>query len=162
MFDPTPEELGKLPQQFQTWSRTLMEERKALKERQASMRLELEDISDKAREYEAKANQLSEKMNKSDEQLRKLLKDLDEANTRAQAAEREVVLERTKLQQLQLDIQDADGNTAALTRKFVEKSSQVDSLKQHCSELEDKITELENKVATLENQLRLYQVFDLI
>lgn len=123
------------------------------------MRLEMEEITDKSREYEAKANQLAEKINKSDEQMKKLLKGLEEANTRAQTAEREVVLERTKLQQLQLDIQDADGNAASLTKKFVEKSSQLDVLKQHCSDLEEKVTELENRNSTLENQLRVFQVF---
>lgn len=72
--------------------------------------------------------------------------------------ERELLLERTKLSQLRLDIDNADGNVATLTKTIMDKSSQLDSSRQRCGELELQVVQLEDQVGGLQGQLRSMQV----
>lgn len=158
VFNPTSEEMGKLPSQFQTWARSLLDERKVLKEQNAELRLKSDELFERSQEIETKLAQLVENMRKTDEVNCKLRFELEQATTRANTAERDLLLERTKLQQLKLDTEDADGNAASLTKKYAEKSSQLDSARQRCAELEKNVASLENQMAGVHGQLRGLQV----
>jgi chromosome segregation ATPase len=157
-FNPTSEEMGKLPIQFQTWAQSLLDERKVLKEQNAELRLKSDELFERSQEIETELAQLVENMRKTDEVNCKLRFELEQATTRANTAERDLLLERTKLQQLKLDIEDADGNAASLTKKYAEKSSQLDSARQRCAELEKNVASLENQMAGVHGQLRGLQV----
>lgn len=162
VFNPTSEELGKLPSQFQTWAQSLLDERKGLKEQNAELRLKSDELFERSQEIETKLSQLVENMRRSDEINGKLRFELEQTTTRANTAERDLLLERTKLQQLKLDIEDADGNAASLTKKYAEKSSQLDSAKQRCAELERNVASLENQMAGVHGQLRGLQVSSIV
>ena len=158
VFNPTSDELGKLPSQFQTWAQSMLDERKTLKEQNAELRLKSDELFERSQEIETKLNQLAEKTRKTDEMNGQLRRDLEAAKNRADDAERDLLLERTKLQQLKLDIENADGNSASLTRKYSEKSSQLDSSRQKCAELERNVASLEEQMVGLHGQLRGLQV----
>lgn len=67
-------------------------------------------------------------------------------------------MEKNRLQQLQTDITNADMNAAALAKKMMEKSTQLDDARQRCNELEQKVFRLEEQVGNLQGQLRGLQV----
>jgi phage shock protein A len=62
-------------------------------------------------------------------------------------------MERNNLQQLRLDIDEADGNASSLTKKFVEKSTQLDAAKLYCAQLEQNVGALQDQINSLKSQL---------
>lgn len=158
VYTPTEEELDQLPDQIQTWAQAVIEEKKTLKEKNAELRLELDELTENSQISDSKVNEITDKLKNADELIKKLQTDLEAAATRARASEQGLQVERNNLQQLRLDIDAADGNASALTQKFVEKSTQLDSAKQRCYVLEQNVGTLEDQIISLQNQLQAVQV----
>lgn len=155
VFTPTAEELSKLPSEFQTWAQAIMDEKKVLKEKNSELRLELDESSQAT---DGKMNEIIDKLQKAEEYIGKLQSELDNTNAKARAAEQGLQAERNNLQQLRLDIDEADGNAESLTKKFVEKSTQLEAAKQRIVTLEQNSSALQDQVTSLKNQIDALQV----
>lgn len=158
IYTPTSDELNQLPDQFHSWAQSLMEEKKMLKEKNTELRLELDELAENSQISDSKMNEVTDKLQKADELIKKLQTDLESANARARASEQGLQVERNNLQQLRLDIDTADGNASTLTKKFVEKSTQLDAAKQRCYQLQQNVITLEDQITSLHNQLQALQV----
>ena len=77
---------------------------------------------------------------------------------RLKGTERDLSQEKNRLQQLQADIANADSNAAALSKKMMEKSTQLESSNRRCNELEQEVSRLEDQIGGLQGQLRSAQV----
>ena len=78
----------------------------------------------------ARIGQLDQQLTAKQDAYVKSQADLETANNKLKLAERELILERTRLQQLRIDIDNADGNVASMNKKIMEKSVQLDSSRQ--------------------------------
>ncbi len=112
---------------------------------------ELDKVNNRLKEFE---NDLSTEKAKAQQ----LQQDIENSQGKLKATEREVSMEKNRLQQLQTDITNADMNAAALAKKMMEKSTQLDDARQRCNELEQKVLRSEEQVGTLQGQLRGLQV----
>lgn len=157
-YVPTAEELSKLPEDLQSWAGDIIEEKRKLKEKNTELRLELDGIAESSQKSDEKVNETADKLKKAEDLVSKLKSDLESANNKTRNLEQGLQAERNNLQQLRLDIDAADGNSSSLTKKYVEKATQLDSAKQLCSMLEQNVATLEDQVSSLKNQLQALQV----
>jgi hypothetical protein len=153
VYVPTAEELGKLPSQLQTWAQSMMQEKKSLKEKNSELRLELDEISENSQKSDGLVNEVADKLKKAEDLIGKLQSELDASNGKLRATEQGLTMERNNLQQLRLDIDEADGNASSLTKKFVEKSTQLDAAKLYCAQLEQNVGALQDQINSLKSQL---------
>ncbi|XP_032794482.2 centrosomal protein of 135 kDa isoform X1 [Daphnia magna] len=156
-YTPTTEEISKLPDQLQTWAQNVMEEKKSLKEKNSELRLELDEIKENSQKSDGLVTDVTEKFKKAEDLILKLQADIEASNTKMRFMEQSLQLERNNLQQLRLDIDEADGNSSSLTKKFVEKSTQLDAAKQQCQHLEQTVGALQDQIKSLQNQLLAIQ-----
>lgn len=151
-YRPSSNELEKLPSQLQAFIQKSSEEHNSLKEENAELRIRADELEEKKQDME-------ELWRRREQNLEAQLEKQSEiANAKIKALERDLLFERNKLQQLQLDIADADGNSASLTRKYVERSAELDRAREHCTELEEKIASFEEQVVKLQTQIRNLKV----
>lgn len=155
---PTAEEISTLPDQLQTWAQSMAEEKKSLKEKNSELRLELDEVKEKSQKLDGLETEVTEKLKKAEDLIGKLQADLEASNVKMRTAEQSLQVERNNLQQLRLDIDEADGNTSSLTKKFFEKSTQLDAAKQQCENLEQIVGALQDQITSLQNQLVAIQV----
>lgn len=106
--------------------------------------------------------QLDQQLSVKQDAYNKSQSNLETANTKLKTAERELILERTRLQQLRLDIDNADGNVASMNKKILEKTVLLDSSRQRCAELELQVSNLQDQVGGLQGQMRSLQVLFLL
>ena len=149
---------GNLPHQFQNWARSLLEERKTLKEQNTQLQSSSTEVDEQLENYEAKLNASAEKLRKAERANLKLENDLENVNTKLLNTEKELIQERAKKQQMVLEVDEADGIAANLNKKFAEKSIQLESCKQRSTELEIQVIQQEEQIGTLQGQLRSLQV----
>ncbi|KAI9560410.1 hypothetical protein GHT06_014427 [Daphnia sinensis] len=152
-YTPSVEEISKLPDQIQTWAQSLVEEKKSLKEKNSELRLELDGIKENSQKSDGVVSDVTEKLKKAEDLIGKLQADIEASNAKVRSMEQSLQLERNNLQQLRLDIDEADGNSSSLTKKFVEKSTQLDAAKQQCAYLEQTVEALQDQIKSLQNQL---------
>lgn len=151
-FRPSVEEVGTLPAQLQAWIRRSEEELRSLKEENAELRIRADELEEKSHEAEDSSRRLQEEL---DDRIRA---QEETAESKIKSLERELALERNKLQQLRMDIADADGNSATLTKKYIERCSELDKARERCTELEEKEVALEEQLSKLQSQLRSLKV----
>jgi len=106
----------------------------------------------------ARIGQLDQQLTAKQDAYVKSQADLETANNKLKLAERELILERTRLQQLRIDIDNADGNVASMNKKIMEKSVLLDSSRQRNAELELQVSNLNDQIGGLQGQLRNLQV----
>ena len=106
----------------------------------------------------ARIGQLDQQLTAKQDACVKSQADLEPANNKLKLAERELILERTRLQQLRIDIDNADGNVASMNKKIMEKSVLLDSSRQRNAELELQVSNLNDQIGGLQGQLRNLQV----
>ena len=106
--------------------------------------------------------QLDQQLSVKQDAYNKSQSNLETANTKLKTAERELILERTRLQQLRLDIDNADGNVASMNKKILDKTVLLDSSRQRCAELELQVSNLQDQVGGLQGQMRSLQVLFLL
>ena len=149
---------GQIPRQFQTWARSLQDERKALKEQNDGLKTRSDQLNEQIDSYEMKLQTTSDSLRKSDALCVKFEQDLQATSAKLLNTERELFQERAKNQQLRLDMDFMDGNMATLNKKFAEKTSVADASNQRCIELEIQAAKLEEQITGLQGQLRNLQV----
>ena len=147
-----------MPRQFQNWARSLLEERKTLKEQNSLLKSNSTQVGEQLNNFEAKLNSSAEQLRQTERTRLKLENELENLNTKLLNAERELTQERAKNQQMKLDMDDADSMAATWNKKFAEKSAQLESSKQRCCELDTELFQLQEQIATLQGQLRSLQV----
>jgi chromosome segregation ATPase len=131
----------------------MMQEKKSLKEKNSELRLELDEISENSQKSDGLVNEVADKLKKAEDLIGKLQSELDASNGKLRATEQGLTMERNNLQQLRLDIDEADGNASSLTKKFVEKSTQLDAAKLYCAQLEQNVGALQDQINSLKSQL---------
>ncbi len=162
VYVPTAEDLEKLPDEMQSWAQAVMEEKKTLKEKNTEMRLELDELAENSQKADSKVNEITDKLQKAEDIIGKLQTQLETSQNQVRAAEQGLQAERNNLQQLRLDIDEADGNASSLTQKFVEKSTELEASKLKCNQLEQNVSALDDQITSLKNQLEALQVFAVL
>lgn len=150
--------MDRLPHQFQNWARSLLDERKTLKEQNSLLKNNSSLSGEQLQNFQAKLNSSMDQLRQTERTKLRLENDLDNVNTKLLNVERELTQERAKNQQMRLDIEDADTIAASWNKKFSEKSGQLESNKNRCSELETQVFQLQEQIASLQGQLRSLQV----
>ena len=158
VYVPTAEDLEKLPDDMQTWAQAVMEEKKTLKEKNAELRLEMDELAENSQKADSKVNEITDKLQKAEDVIGKLQSQFEASQAQVRAAEQGLQAERNNLQQLRLDIDEADGNASSLTQKFVEKSTELEASKLKCGQLEQNVSALDDQISSLKNQLEALQV----
>ena len=154
--------MDRLPHQFQNWARSLLDERKTLKEQNSLLKNNSSLSGEQLQNFQAKLNSSMDQLRQTERTKLRLENDLDNVNTKLLNVERELTQERAKNQQMRLDIEDADTIAASWNKKFSEKSGQLESNKNRCSELETQVFQLQEQIASLQGQLRSLQVCSVV
>lgn len=123
-----------------------------------------DQINQKGNDVEAansRLNDLELELQSERDKVQQLQQDMSNTQNKLKGAERELSHEKNRLQQLQADISNADSNAAALSKKMMEKSTQLDASNRRCNELEQQVSRLEEQIGGLQGQLRSLQVLHL-
>lgn len=123
------------------------------------MEVEQQKLLDDIDTLTARIGQLDQQLTVKQDAYVKSQADLETANNKLKLAERELILERTRLQQLRIDIGNADSNVVSMNKKMMEKTVQLDSSRQRCAELELQVSNLNDEIGGLQGQLRNLQVY---
>ena len=120
-----------------------------------------DQINQKGNDVEAANNRLNDmeqELQSERDRIQQLQQDMSNIQNRLKGTERDLSQEKNRLQQLQADIANADSNAAALSKKMMEKSTQLESSNRRCNELEQEVSRLEDQIGGLQGQLRSAQV----